>query len=547
MTIWTKQKFREKSHKYFSLRDGTIAEIDTALDEYHMSVQTHLEDAKLDALYRLVRDFQDEKALKYQNNPGGQSKKRKNGVAQLKAQVEAELWQRDYDGKAKERADFQAYFQDQRKYDEDVEVLTDWLEKLKMQVKQGDAATNDLKRKLHKAIETFFDPNGVRAWQAKYDNAVGVWNGGYIVNDQYQLADPVRVASVDLNSVVDGGPVKYVRFGSAAKKDWAAESELKCMFGKCKAGLDAIVGPKQSEHQVAEALPKPARKLLEDYLTSLLTVDLAEQVQLIKRALSTQAGYRSVVHIDYYATRSTTQVGLHKDTAGNNVFAVLHYLNDAPMLGPEYIDDPAPIKTVVDGYYPSHLYSKLDDKYRRQSAPWAVLKKSQIVQKDWRYVREHYCTWPAKFLDALHYARHSDKDLSARGKMASSILPKDGLVSFVDELIFHATPIEGFRVDPDTEASEDKKAAALRSVNAGVTVVSMLSNGGSFTGSVNLFGQRDYAHRVQRRMSAHYRNGVHLETDLAIPGATSGGVRRFFRLWICVMPENWYEPLPAYT
>jgi hypothetical protein len=510
-------------------------------------VQTDQEQTKLDALSKLVSDFQAEKALKYQNNPGGQSKSRKNGVSQLKSQVDAELWQKEYDSKAKERSDFQAYFQDQRKYDDDEKVLTEWLEKLKMQVKQGDAATNDLKRKLHKAIETFFDPQGERLWKKRFDDNVGVWNGGYIINDEYKLADPVRVASVDLNSVVDGGPVKYVRFGSATKKDWAEESELKGMFGKCKAGVDPIAGPKQSEHQVAEAFPKPTRKLLEDYLTSLLTVDLAEQVQLIKRALGSQPGFRSVVHIDYYATRSTTQVGLHKDTNGNNVFAVLHYLNDEPMLGPEYIDDPAPIKTVVDGYYPSNIYSKLDDKYRRQSAPWAVLKKSKIVQKDWRFVREHYCTWPAKFLNALHYARHSTKDLSARGKMASSILPKDGLVSFVDELIFHATPIEGFRVDPDTEASEDKKAAALRTVNAGVTVVSMLENGGSFTGSVNLFGQRDYAHRVQRRMSAHYQNGVHLETNLAIPGATSGGVRRFFRLWICLMPDNWYEPLPAFT
>jgi hypothetical protein len=351
---------------------------------------------------------------------------------------------------------------------------------------------------------------------------------------------------VDLESVVDGGPVKYVRFGSATKKDWAEESELKAMFGRCKAGLDPLVGPKQSEHQVAEAFSTPTRKLLEDYLTSLLTVDLAEQVQLVKRALGTQPGFRSVVHIDYYATRSTTQIGLHKDTNGNNVFAVLHYLNDEPMLGPEYIDDPAPIKTIVEGYYDDRHFAPIDDKFRRQSAPWAKIKKAQWVQQEWRMVRQENCTWPTKLLDALHYARHSTKDLTSRGKMAASILPKDGLVSFVDELIFHATPIEGYRVDPDT-VSEDEKAAALRSVNAGVTVVSMLYDGQQFSGSLNLFGQKDYATRIKRRMSAHYDNGVHLETNLAIPGATSGGVRRFFRLWICLMPDNWYEPLPAYT
>jgi len=547
MTIWTKKKFREKSHKYFSLRDGTIAQIDTALDDYHMSVQTDQEKAKLEALYKLVCDFQAEKALKYQNNPGDQSKKRKNGVSQLKTQVEAERWQYDYDSKAKDRSDFQAYFQDKRKNDNDIRVMADWLEKLKIEVKQGAAASNDLKRKLHKAIETFFGPEGRPLWKAKFDNHIGVWNGGYIVNDEYKPSDTIRVASVDLESVVAGGQVKYLRFGSATKQDWADDLEKRAMFGKCKAGPDAIVGPKQSEHQVAEVLPKPTRKLLEDYLASLLTVDLAAQVQLIQRALSSQPGFRAVVHLDYYATRSTAQVGLHKDTSGNNVFAVLHYLNDEPMLGPEYIDDPAPIKTVVDGYYDDQYWSTIDGKYRRQSAPWAIVKKGKWVQDQWRYVWQEKCTWPNKLLDALQYARESTDDLTARGKMAASILPKDGLVTFVDELIFHATPIEGYRVDPDTEASEAKKAMALRTVNAGVTVVSVLENGGQFLGTLNLFGQRDYAHRIKRRMSAHYLNGVHQETGLTIPGATSGGVRRFFRLWICILPDNWYEPLPAYT
>jgi hypothetical protein len=47
-------------------------------------------------------------------------------------------------------------------------------------------------------------------------------------------------------------------------------------------------------------------------------------------------------------------------------------------------------------------------------------------------------------------------------------------------------------------------------------------------------------------LSAHYDHGTHIESGLTIPGSTSDGVRKFFRLWICITPKHWYEALPPY-
>ena len=63
---------------------------------------------------------------------------------------------------------------------------------------------------------------------------------------------------------------------------------------------------------------------------------------------------------------------------------------------------------------------------------------------------------------------------------------------------------------------------------------------------LNLFEPHVKVDRIQRRMSAHYDQGKHIETGLLVPGAKSGGVRKFFRLWITIVPDHWYIPLPAF-
>jgi hypothetical protein len=265
---------------------------------------------------------------------------------------------------------------------------------------------------------------------------------------------------------------------------------------------------------------------MEDYLRSLLKVDLEQQSKLIMRALGSQPGYKALVHLDYYATRAVDQVGLHKDTTGHNVFAVLNYINDDPMLGPEFIDDPAPIKSRNPGWYRDDIWANLPG-YLRSGAPWAEIDTDTWV-------------WPEAMLRALQWVRWYQKSEESKGKMAASILPKDGLVSFVDELIFHATPIAGHRTD-STWANQ------ARYLHAGASFPTLEKDGRHSTDILNLFEAHVKKDRIERRMSAHYDNGKHIETGLLVPGAKSGGVRKFFRLWMCIVPEHWYKANAKYT
>jgi hypothetical protein len=137
MNIWTKTQFKTKSHKYFSMRDGTIDEIDTKLDEYHQETTEPEKGKKLESLWNKIVDFEAEKQQKYQNTVFTQSAKRKNAVHTLRTQVEWHMWQRKYDALAPDRDDLNDFFAKKRRKDTDDKVMTDWLAKLKVHVKQG--------------------------------------------------------------------------------------------------------------------------------------------------------------------------------------------------------------------------------------------------------------------------------------------------------------------------------------------------------------------------------------------------------------------------
>jgi hypothetical protein len=339
----------------------------------------------------------------------------------------------------------------------------------------------------------------------------------------YAMPPNIRIATVDMETVLGDGAVRYVKLD----KDALTAEDESAMFYKILLDKDPMVSYLQSVNQVAEYFPSGLRKTMEDYLRSLLKVDLSLQSQLVQRALASEDGFRAVVHLDYYATRAVDQVGLHKDTTGHNLFAILNYINDDPMLGPEFIDDPAPIESVNPGFYRKDLWSTLEG-YKRSGAPWAEVGDDKYV-------------WPQDLVRALSRVRTNPPNTESQGKLASSILPKDGLVSFTDELIFHATPIAGHR-------HEIPWANTARYLHAGVSFPTLMK--GKYpalpTEILNLFEPHVKVDRVQRRMSAHYDQGVHIETGLLVPGAKSGGVRKFFRLWICITPKHWYKRLPAY-
>jgi hypothetical protein len=217
----------------------------------------------------------------------------------------------------------------------------------------------------------------------------------------------------------------------------------------------------------------------------------------------------------------------------------LHYLNADPIVGPEYIDDPGPldVRTVqgrpVNGFYANYTHIA---QWARMGAPWAEIDPGAPPAVPPSYV------WPRALLTALQGSRGHSTTLE------HAPLPAYGLVSFVDELIFHATPMLSKRPPAGTTDKD------IRYLSAGATIpgsIGQRPDGSWYPNSDYLpaFGTRNYANKVRRRMSVNIdqlaaNNEVFLG-GLPIPSAVSGGVRKFWRLWMGITPSAWYTFLPT--
>jgi hypothetical protein len=530
MPIMTRADFETLSKKYLSKRDGTIREIDDLLDAYHEALRNG---DGLDALNDLregVEKFEREKEAKYRNAKWiRQSNKRKVAVATLREQVLFELRVRE----ELRRID-QQLFEQKQTLDEiadegmtqELAILRDRLKDQKVKVRAAADETVRLSNTLYEDVTEFFTDNGREHWRVSEgnDNPVRkrVWRRYFSTHEGRRCAQPagLRIATVDLDSLLgDDDECEYLQFADVS--GWTAV-EKAAAGGMATAGK-SLVGYEDSMHPPVSLFPGGLKTKLAAYLKALLGTDMRDEVATVGAALEGHKdNYRAVVHIDYYASREVTTVALHKDTIGNSLFVALHYLNGNEMMGPEYIDDPGPIAPQVvegtQGYYRDEVYLRHVQKFRR-GAPWAAIDKSS------NYV------WPVPLLDALQLARVG-RGLSGFVQ-GYKTLPPNGLITFIDELVFHTTPFMDMR-----EAGLDTQPTRL--TNSGVTIAGYPSDQAD-SAVLAIFGERNYRLRVQRRLSTEIRN----ETDLppAKDGDGPNPVRKFWRLWVTIVPRNWYRPL----
>jgi len=141
------------------------------------------------------------------------------------------------------------------------------------------------------------------------------------------------------------------------------------------------------------------------------TMIAAGQMEYLKRAGLADDSWVILVEVHYYRYRTVTAPILHKDTLGQTLFVNLNYVTDKEIAGPEYIVNP-----------PAY------DPHDQQTA----------------------ATLPDRFRTHIRKARGK---LAAPTRIESSVIPAHGVVSFVDELIHHATPLLRSRTKPIT-ASE---------------------------------------------------------------------------------------------
>ncbi len=542
MEVMTKAEFlRVSNTSATDTRSTKLKAIDKAIDDYHEAVANWDDDNEvvrtaLKHLYDLIIEHQKKYTKQWYTTAF--RRKRRSGLKLLRNQVENVAYHR-VDAQSQARTDTQ-FWRDVDDTDVDTDegharILTENLKRLKLRVQSCTEGTVDLSDALHAAISEFFKTEGLRL-RGQNNDLGRLWQN--LVTAEGEGNNPTRCALVDLNTLIEQPEAwPFVQFDTDRV---LTDDEKKAIWFKVSRPNDPVVGARLTQNQPAAQFPTDLRTNLLRYLRSLLTNELYDEAECARHILSLKSGYRCIVHFDYYASRATGQFALHKDTNGMNLFAVLHYLNADPIVGPEYIDDLAPIppKTYtgdgsVAGYYDDDVYNQVG--WGRMSAPWSKVADDKYV-------------WPKVLLDSLQEARGTGR------RLEYSPLPSNGLVSFVDELVFHSTPMLSMRPPTGTSDSE------LRSLAAGATIPSTLKQvdgrwklpgsvdsremafGG--TGAIPLFSTRDYGHRIRRRMSVNLSNEDTTLYGLPIPSAVSGGVRRFWRLWIAIAPTEWYKALP---
>ncbi len=128
--------------------------------------------------------------------------------------------------------------------------------------------------------------------------------------------------------------------------------------------------------------------------------------------------HRAFVHFDFYPARTYAQVGFHKDTWGYTLFVGLLYLNEEPIQGPDIIRNP-------------HKLTKLYD-FSGAKPPIQKLPPTLAKPRPDPFL-------PSCFLDPIK-ALIEENEKSKMVIERTGIVPKYGMISFIDELVHHSTP-----------------------------------------------------------------------------------------------------------
>jgi hypothetical protein len=113
--------------------------------------------------------------------------------------------------------------------------------------------------------------------------------------------------------------------------------------------------------------------------------------------------------------------------------------------------------------------------------------------------------------------------LEATPKIRCKVIGPNGILTFVDELIYHASPFAGRR--PDVAAEQDRPFAYEEYLSVKL--------------SGKTFAIRDDV-SVDKPSKAFPRTVSN--KNLLTPAKDVNDKRRFARLWICIQPTNWTTP-----
>lgn len=165
------------------------------------------------------------------------------------------------------------------------------------------------------------------------------------------------------------------------------------------------LGPGSLTLGIYELLDDDLKELIK--FNTLLTMEHAGQLNYLQQtnfATSDKPGWKIVVEIHYYRERSTTTNRFHQDTFGSTLFVNLNYLNQSPIIGPEYV-----IKPLENERHIKNIKGSLPPEF--------ILDREEVL------------------------SHIPDPDII---ELVEEI-PEYGYVAFVDELIAHSSPTSRHR------------------------------------------------------------------------------------------------------
>lgn len=256
---------------------------------------------------------------------------------------------------------------------------------------------------------------------------------------------------------------------------------------------------------------------LHKYLKRLFSYELGVLYTITKDIIGLSEEYRALVSVDYYPKRSVDNHLLHKDTTGTTLFVALHYANEARMRGPEYVYDYWEIPAIdIDENTEEQKKQEKLNGYRRH-APWQKFKEAQGDH-------DYHNYWPDFLLEALENAK---KKLPTKAVLHHIDLEPYGLVSFVDELLYHATPLGRQRKFMERSDLFQKASISGRAVDLPFPQDARESKNGQ---------------KLKRTLSGDIKRAIKEgEEPLGVVGDDEQ--RTFMRLWISIAPRDWYEEI----
>jgi hypothetical protein len=380
--------------------------------------------------------------------------------------------------------------------------------------------SNDLLDELFDSVAAYFDSDRFKK-EADF-------NYGWFRLVDAKRKDQVRLGTWCLRSLATKRP----KLLAPTNNDVRSDDGSGAYYYRAKS--DSPQGPKTliSANPIAHKVPHKTRHAIESYLSTLLEGELSAINEAAKTAGKANH-YRAVVSVDFYNSRSLNAVGAHKDTTGNTLFVALHYRNPQRMAGPEYIIDRWPIPA-ADGVTE---YFKTARPERRTAAPWAYGPKPLTF-------------WPRKLLQALEEARAQLAKDHADIRFESSVLGPYGLISFVDELIYHLTPLREHRQSGGSYDGFNSVGIApsqsfdvIPGLPNLVRSADILKRSGNWLYCGPQWVKYELDPQAQGRQKIERRMSTDLSSWTSSVPSTTGGlqVRQFLRLWISIVPANWYH------